>query len=56
MGAGGVEACLVRVVLDTHLLPLGCDEAVAPSDGVRSSNLLPGRPVVVGEAKIMKTS
>ena len=50
MGAGGVEACLVRVVLDTDLLPLGSHEAVAASDGVRGPNLLSGGTVVVGEA------
>ena len=48
--AGGVEASLVRVVLHTDLLPLRSYEAVAASDGVRGSHLLPGGAVIVGEA------
>ena len=51
VGAGGVEASLVSVVLNTDLLALRGHEAVAASDGVRSSHLLPGRSVVVGEAE-----
>ena len=51
VGASGVEASLVRVVLDTDLLPLGSHEAVAASDGVRGPNLLPGGTVLVGEAE-----
>ena len=51
VGAGGVEASLVRVVLHADLLALGGHEAVAASDGVRSSHLLPGGSVVVGEAE-----
>ena len=50
VGPGGVEARLVRVVLNADLLTLGSHEAVAASDGVRSSNLLPGGSVIVGEA------
>ena len=50
VGPGGVEARLVRVVLDTDLLSLGGHEAVAASDGVRSPHLLSGGTVVVGEA------
>ena len=51
VGARGVEARLVRVVLDTDLLALGGHEAVAASDGVRGSNLLSGGTVLVGEAE-----
>ena len=50
VGAGGVEAGLVRVVLHTHLLALGSHEAVAASDRVGGPNLLSGGTVVVGEA------
>ena len=50
VGPGGVEARLVRVVLDADLFSLGSHEAVAASDGVRSPNLLPGGTVIVGEA------
>ena len=50
VGPGGVEARLVRVVLNADLLALGSHEAVAASDGVRSSHLLSGGSVIVGEA------
>ena len=51
VGASGVEASLVRVVLNTHLFPLGSHEAVAASDGVRGTNLLSGGPVIIGKAR-----
>ena len=51
VGTSGVEASLVSVVLDTDLLTLRGHEAVAASDGVRSSHLLPGGSVIVGEAE-----
>merc|ERR1719412_2979251 len=53
VGPGGVEARLVRVVLNADLLALGSHEAVAASDGVRGSNLLSGGSVIVGEVKVV---
>ena len=49
VGASGVEASLVRVVLDTDLLPLRSHEAVAASDGVWGSDLLSGGSVIIGK-------
>ena len=51
MRAGGVEASLVSVVLDTDLLTLGSHEAVTASDGIRSPDLLSGGTVIIGEAR-----
>ena len=49
VGAGGVEAGLVRMILDADLLSLRGHEAVAAADGVRSAHLLPGGAVIIGE-------
>ena len=49
VGPGGVEARLVRVVLDADLFPLWGHEAVAPADGVRGPHLLPAGPVIIGK-------
>ena len=51
VGASGVEASLVSVVLDTDLLTLGSHEAVTASDGIRSPDLLSGGTVIIGEAR-----
>ena len=53
-----MEACLICHILDTDLLTLRGDEAVAASYSIRSSCFLPGGAIIIGEAKdkVMNTA
>ena len=53
-----MEACLICHILDTDLLTLRSDEAVAASYSIRSSCLLSGGAIIIGEAKdkVMNTA